>query len=259
MCIPFLLLIALANCAHLFSTCLARKNGVLYSEGRAYKRAPELVASPQSTALHFTGNTSVKNSVLEQSRPQQHTWNSKPLLYFPAELLLHKVYIFIILCGLRLWVQDIYSKRKPSVPQVRRRRPRRGRITPPHLLSWPCVSTMLQSKRPRAGNTLQPATLYDSKTPNPVLRVIRVWPYATFIVFASSSSGKTSDQNLEVLNIIMLILKHTVKAPNFDRVFMKNIFLLHIFVVWLPLNKIDRACKIKVFVVPKLKFLFWGS
>jgi hypothetical protein len=29
-----------------------------------------------------------------------------------------------------------------------------------------------------------------------------VWPYATFIVFASSSSGKTSGQNLEVLNII---------------------------------------------------------
>ena len=46
MCIPFLLLIALANCAHLLATCLLSKNGVLYSEGRAYKRAPELVASP---------------------------------------------------------------------------------------------------------------------------------------------------------------------------------------------------------------------
>jgi hypothetical protein len=32
--------------------------------------------------------------------------------------------------------------------------------------------------------------------------VIGVWPYATFIVFASSSSGKTSGQNLKVLNII---------------------------------------------------------
>jgi hypothetical protein len=63
MCIPFLLLIALTNCAHLLSACLASKNGVLYSEGRVYKRAPELVASPQSTALHSTGNTSVKNSV----------------------------------------------------------------------------------------------------------------------------------------------------------------------------------------------------
>jgi hypothetical protein len=63
MCIPFLLLIALTNCAHLLSACLASKNGVLYSEGRAYERAPELGASPQFTALHSTGNTSVKNSV----------------------------------------------------------------------------------------------------------------------------------------------------------------------------------------------------
>ncbi len=40
------------------------------------------------------------------------------------------------------------------------------------------------------------------KPQTPVMCVIRVWPYATFIVFASSSSGKTSGQNLEVLNII---------------------------------------------------------
>ncbi len=36
---------------------------------------------------------------------------------------------------------------------------------------------------------LRAATLDDSKTPNPVLCVIQVWPCATFIVFASSSSG----------------------------------------------------------------------
>jgi hypothetical protein len=42
---------------------LARKNHVLYSEGRAYKREPELAASPQSTTLHSTGNTSEKNGV----------------------------------------------------------------------------------------------------------------------------------------------------------------------------------------------------
>ncbi len=63
MCIPFLLLIALANCAHLLPKCLAGENGVLYSEGRAYKRAPKLVASPQSTALHPTGNISAEDSV----------------------------------------------------------------------------------------------------------------------------------------------------------------------------------------------------
>jgi hypothetical protein len=36
---------------------------------------------------------------------------------------------------------------------------------------------------------LRAANLDDSKTPTPVLRIIRVWPYATFIVFTSSSSG----------------------------------------------------------------------
>jgi hypothetical protein len=46
MCIPFLLLIALTNCAHLLSACLASKNGVLYNEGIVYKTVPELVASP---------------------------------------------------------------------------------------------------------------------------------------------------------------------------------------------------------------------
>jgi hypothetical protein len=35
MCIPFLLLIAVANCAYLLSTCLAGENGALYSEGIA--------------------------------------------------------------------------------------------------------------------------------------------------------------------------------------------------------------------------------
>jgi hypothetical protein len=63
MCIPFLLLIALTNCAHLLTTCLASKNGILYSKGRAYKRAPEIVASPQWTALHSTGNTFAEDSV----------------------------------------------------------------------------------------------------------------------------------------------------------------------------------------------------
>ena len=97
MCIPFLLLIALANCFHLLSTCLASKNDVLYSEGRAYKRAPELVASPQSTALHSTGNTSAEDSVYKNEVGHNST-----RVIFPAELLLHKVYISNILCGLRL-------------------------------------------------------------------------------------------------------------------------------------------------------------
>ena len=78
----FLLLIALANCAHLLSTCLASKNGVLYSEGRAYKRAPELVASPQSTALHSTGNTSAEDSVYKNEVGHNSTRGIVSLCYF---------------------------------------------------------------------------------------------------------------------------------------------------------------------------------
>jgi hypothetical protein len=59
----FLLLIASTKCAYLLLASLESKNRVLYSEGRAYKREPELAASPQSTTLHSTGNTSVKNGV----------------------------------------------------------------------------------------------------------------------------------------------------------------------------------------------------
>jgi hypothetical protein len=40
--------------------------------------------------------------IQERSRQQQHTWNSKPFVIFPAELLLLKVYISNILCVLRL-------------------------------------------------------------------------------------------------------------------------------------------------------------
>jgi hypothetical protein len=76
--IPFLFLIALTNCAYLLS---ASENQVLYSEGRVYKMTPELVASSQSTALHSTGNTSVKNSVTITKLAT--TAHSKPLLFFP--------------------------------------------------------------------------------------------------------------------------------------------------------------------------------
>jgi hypothetical protein len=47
MCIPFLLLIALASYAHLLSMSLASNNGVLYSEGRAYKRMQLLTGAEQ--------------------------------------------------------------------------------------------------------------------------------------------------------------------------------------------------------------------
>ncbi len=67
---------------YLDKMCLSPSGGLwqastfLYSE-RIYKREPEPAASPQSTTLHSTGNT----SVIEVSRPQQYTWNSKPLFF----------------------------------------------------------------------------------------------------------------------------------------------------------------------------------
>ncbi len=71
-------------------------------------------------------------------------------------------------------------------------------ITPPRLLSWSCVSDLLYLKA-RAGYALQP-----SITRKPQLHSyrIQVWLYETFIASASSSSGKTSSQSLEVLYII---------------------------------------------------------
>ena len=41
----------------------------------------------QSATLHSTGNISAEDSVKqEQSWPQQHTWNSKLFVIFPAEI-----------------------------------------------------------------------------------------------------------------------------------------------------------------------------
>ncbi len=40
----------------------------------------------QSATLHSIGNISAESSEYqEQSRPQQHTWNSKIFVIFPAE------------------------------------------------------------------------------------------------------------------------------------------------------------------------------
>ncbi len=88
---------------------------ILYSEGRAHKWAPKLVASPQLTALHPTGNISAEDSVHKNKVGHNSTRGKvSPMLFFPLRLILHKVYISNILCGLRLLIQDVYSKEKPS-------------------------------------------------------------------------------------------------------------------------------------------------
>jgi hypothetical protein len=55
------------------------------------------VASPESTTLHSTGNNSVKKEV-----GHSNTRGTVRLCSTPAEILLHIVYIFNILCGLKV-------------------------------------------------------------------------------------------------------------------------------------------------------------
>ncbi len=55
----------------------------LYSEARLYKGA-SLAPLSQSTSPHSTGNISVG----EESRPLQHTWNSKGFVLSRSNLLL---------------------------------------------------------------------------------------------------------------------------------------------------------------------------
>jgi hypothetical protein len=118
-CIPFLLLIVVTNCAHLLSTYLAEGNGALYSLAEPIKRARNLVASPQLTALHSTGNISAEGSVYKNKVGHNSTCGIvSPLLFFPLKILLHKVYISNILCGPGLLIQDVYSKEKPFVSDV---------------------------------------------------------------------------------------------------------------------------------------------
>ncbi len=111
MCMPFLLLIALANCVHLLFTCLA--SYIVEAEpvkGARTNRQPSVDCTP-----FYRQHLCRGQCIQERSRPQQHMWNSKPFLIFPAELLLHKVYISNILCGLRLSIQNIDCKEKPSL------------------------------------------------------------------------------------------------------------------------------------------------
>jgi hypothetical protein len=49
---------------------------------------------------------------------------------------------------------------------------------------------------------------------------------------------------------------NTVKAPNFDRVFMKNIFFLHIFAGWPPWKKSTERVKSRPLKVHKNENFF---
>ena len=63
-----------------------RRENVPYIVNRAYIRPAKTPQHSQAATLHSTGNISAEGSEhQEQSRPQQHTWNSKPFVIFPAE------------------------------------------------------------------------------------------------------------------------------------------------------------------------------
>ena len=63
---------------------LWRALACLYSEARLYKGA-RMAPLSQSTTTRSTGNISVG----EESRPLQHTWNSKGFVLSCSNLLLH--------------------------------------------------------------------------------------------------------------------------------------------------------------------------
>ncbi len=121
------------------------------------------------------------------------------------------------ICCLRCWyfqqiLLDFFPSPilhfSPCFPRVRWRRPKCDRIAPSHPLSWPCVSDFLQLK----GESWLRAETLDDSTPQWRISELRVWSYEHFIVFAPSSSGYTSGQNLEVLyKLITEISKHIKK------------------------------------------------
>ncbi len=71
----------------------------------------------------------------------------------------------------------------------------------------PCVSDLLLLK----GESWLRAETLDDSTPQRRISELRVWSYEPFIVFAPSSSGYTSGQNLEVLYIIRNIIWNIIK------------------------------------------------
>jgi hypothetical protein len=97
-CIPFISLLQWQTV--LISFLRAWRGKAALYEGRAYKSAPKLVASPRSTALHSTGNISAEDSVYKNKVGHYSTHGIvSPLLFFPLKLLLHKAYISNILVG----------------------------------------------------------------------------------------------------------------------------------------------------------------
>jgi hypothetical protein len=64
----------------------AVRENAAYLVTRAYIRPAKTACLPQSATLHSTGSISAESSEhQEQSRPQQHSWNSKLFAIFPLK------------------------------------------------------------------------------------------------------------------------------------------------------------------------------
>ena len=85
-----------------------------------------------------------------------------------------------------------------TVPRVRWRKTRRTYLIGNLSAGSASQTCILWSKR----RELLRAVTLDDSTPQCRISELRVWSYEPFIVSASSLSGYTSSQNLEVLNII---------------------------------------------------------
>ena len=79
-----LLLLCLHDFGLRVSVELGQASAFLYSEARLYKGA-RMAPLSQSTTTRSTGNISLG----EESRPLQHTWNSKGFVLYRSNSLLH--------------------------------------------------------------------------------------------------------------------------------------------------------------------------
>ncbi len=78
-------LTAMSKSAYLFSASCEKWISCLSSGAFIYKQGEGAIWS-KSASLHSTGNISAEDSKhQEQSRPQQHTWNSKLYVVFPLK------------------------------------------------------------------------------------------------------------------------------------------------------------------------------
>jgi hypothetical protein len=104
MCITYPLLTAVSKFA--FYVLSQEKIWLIKWTEPTYRRQ---IWSPGLTP--FYRHISAEDSVHKNKVGYNNTHGiESSLLFFPLNLLLHKVYISNILCGLRWWVQDVYSK-----------------------------------------------------------------------------------------------------------------------------------------------------